>query len=58
MRIDNNTKAFLALLSAGLCEKDVTLSQYGVIDYNKIYQLAEEQSVVGLVASGLEHIIE
>lgn len=51
-----NQDAFLALVRAGLWEKDIRLSIYGEIDYQIIYKLAEEQSVVGLVAAGLEHI--
>ena len=54
--MDNNTKAFFALLRAGLWEKDVRLLSFGDIDYSKILSLAEEQSVVGLVAAGLEHV--
>lgn len=53
---DNNTHAFLALLRAGLWETEVRLSSYGDIDYAAILQLAEEQSVVGLVTVGLEHV--
>ena len=56
--LDNNTQAFLALVRAGLWETDVRLSQWGNIDFKEIYQLAEEQSVVGLVAAGLEHVID
>lgn len=57
-RLDNNTQAFLALLRAGLWEKDVRLSPHGDVDFNEIYRLAGEQSVVGLVAAGLEHVID
>jgi hypothetical protein len=53
---DNNTHAFLALLRAGLWETEARLSSYGDIDYAAILQLAEEQSVVGLVTAGLEHV--
>lgn len=56
--LDNNIQAFLALVRAGLWEKDVHLSQYGKISYAIIYQLAEEQSVIGLVAAGLEHVTD
>ena len=49
---------FYALLQAGLWEKDVQLLQYGCVDYKKVMQLAEEQSVVGLVTAGLEHAID
>lgn len=55
---DNNVEAFFALLRAGLREKDVRLLPLGKIDYSAIYKLAEEQSVVGLVAAGLEHVID
>lgn len=55
---DKTREAFLALVQAGLWEKDVTLSEYGNIDYKQLLQLAEEQSVVGLVAAGLEHVVD
>lgn len=55
---DNNTQAFLALVKSGLWGKKVQLSQYGSIDFNVIFRLAEEQSVVGLVAAGIEHIAD
>ena len=55
---DNNVKAFFALIRAGLWEKDVKLLPFGKIDYSAIYKLAEEQSVVGLVAGGLEHVTD
>ena len=50
--------SFFALLRAGLWEKDVDFSSYGKIDFSEVYQLAEEQSVVGLVAAGLEHVVD
>lgn len=56
MKLSNNQQAFFALLRAGLWEKEVRLSQYHSIDYVAIMQLAVEQSVVGLVAAGLEHV--
>lgn len=56
MKMNKNTDAFLALLRAGLWEKEVSLSQYGGIDFAEAYRLAEEQSVVGLVAAGVEHV--
>ena len=48
--------AFFALLRAGLWEKEVRLSPSDIIDFKDVYRLAEEQSVVGLVAAGLEHV--
>lgn len=46
----------MALVRAGLWEKDVQLLPYGELDFNAIYKLAQEQSVVGLLAAGLEHV--
>ena len=59
MRKDENTKnAFLELVRAGLWEKEARLSQFDNIDYATILQLAEEQSVVGLVTAGLERVVD
>ena len=58
MQLDKNQQAFFELLRAGLWEKDVRLSPYKVIDYSAIMRFAEEQSVVGLVAAGIEHVID
>lgn len=58
MRLDNNQRAFFSLLRAGLWEQNVRLLQFGSIDYPALYKLAEEQSVVGLVAAGLEHVVD
>lgn len=58
MKLDNNQQAFLALLRAGLWEQDIQLSPYEPIDFSKVYLLAEEQTVVGLIAAGLEHVID
>jgi len=43
---------------AGLWEKENRLSQFGKIDFEGIMRLAEEQSVVGLVTAGLEHVVD
>ena len=55
---NTNQKAFYALLRAGLWEQDVRLSQFGEVDYDLVYQQAVEQSVVGLVAAGIEHVVD
>ena len=47
---------FFTLLKAGLWEQEVNLAPYGTIDFDAVYKLAEEQSVIGLIAAGLEHI--
>lgn len=56
--MNNNTNAFFALLRAGLWEKEVQLLPFGEVDYSTVLRLAEEQSVVGLVAAGLEHVVD
>ena len=59
MAVSRNTNidVFFNLVRAGLWEQDVQLALYGIIDFNEVYRLAEEQSVVGLVAAGIEHIV-
>lgn len=47
-----------AFVQAGLWEEELGLSSYGAIDYAAVYQLADSQSVVGLVAAGLEHVYD
>lgn len=54
MRRNNNQDAFLALLRAGLWEKEVRLSSFEQIDYTEVQRLAEEQSVIGVVLAGIE----
>ena len=57
-RKSNIEQAFFALLRAGLWGKEVQLLPYGEIDYESLLQLAEEQSVVGLIAAGIEYIVD
>lgn len=56
MVVSQNRFAFFELLRAGLWEKEARLSQFKDVDYTAVIQLAEEQSVVGIVTAGLEHI--
>ena len=56
MRLDNNQQAFFALLRAGLWGKEDQLVPFGQIDFAKVLSLAQEQSVVGLIAAGLDHV--
>lgn len=56
MKLNSNQQAFIALVKAGLWERDARLSTLGDIDLMDIYRIAEEQSVVGIIAAGLEHI--
>lgn len=52
--VDSKIRAFLELVKAGLWEKEVQLLLFGDLDYSAILKLAEEQSVVGLVAAGID----
>lgn len=55
---ESSKQAFFALASAGLWEREVNIAKYGVIDYSEVYNLASEQSVTGLIAAGLEHVVD
>ncbi len=52
----NDINAFLALVKAGLWESEVRLLPFERVDLGQVHRLALEQSVVGLVAAGLEHV--
>ena len=60
VKTDKSIQAFLALLRAGIWT-DVESTDLGAqgftepVDWEKVYQLAEYQSVVGLVLAGIEH---
>lgn len=56
--MDRNRQVFFDLLRAGLWEKDVRLSSYEKIDFEDLHRLASEQSVVGLLAAGIEHVVD
>ena len=58
MIIDSSQQAFFALVRSGLWEQECRLSRYGSIDFKEVYRIAEEQSIVGLVAAGVEHVID
>jgi len=56
----NNIDAFYALLRAGLWENSVKFTGESLkftedLEWNEIYQLAAEQSVIGVVLAGIEH---
>lgn len=55
-KITKNTRAFLSLVQAGLWEKSVRLESSDKEFLTDIARMAEEQSVVGLVAAGLGHV--
>ena len=56
--LNNNQRTFFELLRAGLWNKEARLSVFGAINLKEICRIAEEQSVVGLVAAGLEHVTD
>ncbi len=45
---------FFILLRAGLWEKEAELKDYNDLDFIELHQIAKEQSVIGLIAAGLE----
>lgn len=52
-------EAFLALLTAGLWENDkrtISLSSLNGADFSFIFQLATEQTVLGLIAAGIDKL--
>lgn len=54
----NHNKAFLELVRAGLWEKEAKLLPYDEVDFDTVLRLSEEQSVVGLVTAGFEHVVD
>lgn len=61
MRLTNTQQAFLELVRAGLWEYSVKFSGESLKiteepDWNEIYWLAEEQSVIGIALAGIERL--
>lgn len=54
--MDKNRNSFFALLKAGLWEQSVRLLPYEPLDFDSLYELADEQAVVGLIGAGLEYV--
>ena len=53
---DNTIEVFFALVRAGLwSDGNQEIRIDGTTDWNEVYELAQEQSVLGLVLAGLEH---
>lgn len=57
-KISQNQSTFLELLRAGLWEMEAGSPILKNVDYAAVLQLAEEQSVVGIVTAGLEHVLD
>lgn len=58
--INHNIEAFYALLRGGLWEGadvNLDLNLNDNIDWEEVYQVAEEQSVIGVVLAGMEHSV-
>lgn len=53
-RISQEKLTFISIVRAGLWDKDIEVPEG--VDYSKIFQLASEQSVIGIVSSGLEKV--
>ena len=49
-------QVFFALVRAGLWEQDVWLKDNCEVAFSDVLRLSEEQSVVGLVTAGMEHV--
>ena len=54
MKLNDNQQAFIALVKAGLWEKEVWLLSNNEMNFSEVLRLTKEQSVQGLVATGLE----
>ena len=55
---NNNQETFLKILQAGLWKEtgaNHNLDLEGKVDWEEVYQLAEEQSVIGVCLAGIEH---
>lgn len=57
MGFGRNQIAFFSLIQAGLWENEVRLEPFGEIDFSMVLSIAEDQSVLGLIAAGLDHVI-
>lgn len=62
MRLDNNQRVFFDLLRAGLGGNQGTVQEFksskvqDSVDWEKVFQLAQEQSMQGLVLQGIEEL--
>lgn len=61
VRLDNNTQAFFELVRAGLFPVHgegvmVNGSFFEGVDWSEVYRMAEEQSVIGLIADAIDRI--
>lgn len=52
---NNNTQAFISFVKAGLWKKEARLSCYDPIDFNEVFRIAKEQTVLGLLMEGIDY---
>lgn len=55
---ENKIDVFLKLVRAGLWNKETNYKDLSGFNINDIYHLAHEQSVMGLLAAGIENVID
>ena len=57
MSLKNNQEILLVLIKTGLWETEGQFSSTEGVDWEEVYRLASEQSVLGVVLAGIEHSI-
>ena len=55
---NKNLVVFNELAKAGLWGIDIQFSEHDGIDFSEVLKIAQEQSVVGLVAAGIDHVVD
>ena len=53
-----DTNLFLELVRAGLWGTEVRLGSFENVNYPRLMELANEQSLVGQIAAGMEHVVD
>lgn len=54
--MNNNVAALFALIKSGLWCTEARLFEYREIDFSEVFRLSDEQSVVGIVTLGIDHV--
>ena len=57
-QVQSTRQVFFSFLKAGLWEQPFQLLPFGKIDFEALFHLADEQSVIGLVAAGMEQVTD
>lgn len=53
---DNNLQAYYEILRAGLWKQNALLSNFEFVDYDELYRLSEEQTILGIMTAGLANV--